>query len=174
MKARAIAFAILALLLFAGVEQASAQQEEAVRELVVAAQNITASNETAAGRARPENVAVPGDVIEYRLVFTNTRDFEMKNVAFQDPIPGGLSYLPMTARSSREDVIVEYSIDSGKTWSERPMAEVVVEGKKVTRPAPPEMYTNVRWRVTGMVAPGASVEAQFRARVSAPAAAPRK
>ena len=50
----------------------------------------------------------------------------------------------------------------------KPMAMVVEAGRKVVKPAPPEMYTNVRWKVTGEVAPGASVEAQFRTRVSGP------
>ena len=173
MKCRSIVSALL-VLLFAVGGQAFAQQGKAVRELAVIAQNITASNETAAGRARAENVAVPGDVIEYRLVFTNTRDFGMKDVVFQDPIPSGLSYMPATARASREDVVVEYSINNGTTWSAKPMVQVVENGVKVTKPASPEMYTNVRWRVTGLVAPGASVEAQFRARVGAPVAASKK
>jgi hypothetical protein len=40
------------------------------------------------------------------------------------------------------------------------------EGRKVRKPAPPEMYTNVRWKVTGAVIPGATVQASFQTRVA--------
>lgn len=174
MKRYATMAAAVLVFLSATAAQLSAQQAKPVRELAVIAQNITASNETASGKERSQDIALPGDVIEYRLVFTNTRDFGMKDVVFQDPIPSGLFYLASTARASREDVVVEYSVDSGKTWSAKPMTQVLENGVKVMRPASPEAYTNVRWRVTGMVAPGASVEAQFRARVSVPDAASKK
>jgi hypothetical protein len=45
------------------------------------------------------------------------------------------------------------------------MREVVEEGLRVTRPAPPQTYTHVRWRITGWVQPGAQVTAEFRAQL---------
>lgn len=175
MKMKSITMAVLVLV--ASGQQLAAQQKPAgqsARELIVVAQNITARNETAAGKARPDSVALPGDVVEYRLVFTNTKDFALKNVVFQDPIPAGLSFVAATAKSTREDVTVEYSVDGGKSWSAQPLVQVVENGKRVTKPASPETYTNVRWRVTGLVAPGASVEAQFRTRVNAAPSSPTK
>ena len=179
MKSLVRTFAMAALVLLAvGSQELNAQgrtaTQGAARELIVIAQNITARNETAAGKPRPDSVVAPGDVVEYRLVFTNTKDIALKNVVFQDPIPSGLSYVAGTAKSGRDDVTVEYSIDGGKSWSPRPMITVIEAGKKVTKPALPETYTNVRWKVTGSVNPGASVEAQFRTRVDAVSASKTK
>ncbi len=48
------------------------------------------------------------------------------------------------------------------------MIEDVVDGERVTRPAPPEMYTHIRWMVPGWVQPGAQVTAEFRAQLAEP------
>ena len=77
MKSLIKTFALAALVLLAvGSQELSAQSKSATqgaaRELIVIAQNITARNETAAGKPRPDSVVAPGDVVEYRLVFTNT------------------------------------------------------------------------------------------------------
>ena len=157
-------FAMAAVLVLMAAWPLSAQQPK--QELVVTAQNLTAREMATNGKARKDSVAAPGDVIEYQLVFANTKTFALKNVVFQDPIPGGLVYVPETAKSTRDDVVVEYSVDKGATWSVKPMVEVVEAGKKVSKPATPEQYTNVRWRVTGLVAPGATVEARFQTRVN--------
>ena len=68
--------------------------------------------------------------------------------------------------ASREDLRIEYSIDDGASWSERPVVQVEVAGETVDRPAPPDAYTHVRWTLTGSVNPGARVDARFRARVA--------
>jgi hypothetical protein len=56
-------------------------------------------------------------------------------------------------------------VDGGKSFSATPMIERMIDGRRVSEPAPPDSYTHVRWRVTGWVAPGATVTAQFRARL---------
>jgi hypothetical protein len=64
-------------------------------------------------------------------------------------------------------VQLEYSIDDGESWAESPEIEVVLEdGSMERRPAPPEMYTNVRWTLQGVIAPGAKIEAAYRTRVT--------
>ncbi len=134
--------------------------------LVISAQNVTAAEAATAGKPRPNgSVLLPGDVVEYRLVFTNTTGAVVKDVGFQDPLPAGVAYVAGSAGADRADAVVEYSIDRGASWSGRPEIEVVVAGQRVRQPAPAEQYTHVRWRVAGSVAPAAKVEARFRARV---------
>ena len=162
-------FSTTLLMLMLAVAPAAAQQARSAKpakELAIVAHNITAETASKAGKPRKSDAALPGDVMEYRLAFTNTHDFALKNVVFADPIPAGLQYVAETAQSTRSDVTVEYSIDNGATWSSRPMIEVLENGKKISKPAAPEQYTNVRWKVTGTVAPGATVEASFRTRVN--------
>jgi uncharacterized repeat protein (TIGR01451 family) len=105
-----------------------------------------------------------GDVVEYRLVFTNITGNPVDNIQFTDPLPEGMHYLQGTAGADREDVDVEFSLDGGTSYSEQPMVEVVVEGRTELRPASPEVYTNIRWTVHGEVQPDASVTAAFQVR----------
>lgn len=130
---------------------------------------ITAHNVTAEADERPEitsGVSRPGDVIEYRLTFTNLTGGVISDVVLNDPIPDGLVFVPGSVRISREDLLVEYSIDDGASWSENPVVQVETTGINPTQPAPAEAYTHVRWTVTGDVNPGAQVMARFRARVA--------
>jgi uncharacterized repeat protein (TIGR01451 family) len=141
---------------------AAAQQPEPIR---ITAVNRTAASEAARGTPRRDQAARPGDVLRYRLTFTNPAAQQVRGVVLSDPVPAGLRFVSGSASADRADVAVEYSIDGGRSWAAQPMETVVVDGQRVQRPAPPEKYTNVRWTVGGWVAPGATVIAEFDARV---------
>jgi uncharacterized repeat protein (TIGR01451 family) len=136
--------------------------QEAPRALVVTVANL---------RTGDAATAMPGDVMEYRLRFTNITQGEVRGVVFNNPVPKGLRYVGGSAGADRQDVVVEYSIDGGRTYSVSPMVSEVVDGKRVQKPASPELYSHVRWTVRGSIAPGASVTAEFRAAL--PAAQPK-
>lgn len=150
-----------------GVGALSGQETEERKALVLSAENLMAGDarhqEIAAKGGNPETV-LPGDVIRYRLRFTNLTEAPVRNVVFQNPVAGGLRYVTGTAGADREDVIVEYSIDGGRSYLAEPMIEELIEGRPVLRPAPAERYTHVRWTVRGWVDPGAQVTAEFQAR----------
>jgi len=129
------------------------------KPLVMTAQNLMAGDER--HRDNPRAV-MPGDVILYRLTFTNLRSDSIRNVQFHDPVPAGLRYVAGSATADRQDVTIEFSLDGGRTWSVQPMIEEVVDGRKVHRPAPPELYTNVRWSVHGWLLPNAQVTAELK------------
>jgi len=137
-------------------------QEPALR---VTAENRTAAEAARAGHARADQNARPGDVVRYRLTFTNTAGRPVRRVQLSNPLAGGMQFVASSVRASRQDAQAEYSIDGGRTFSAQPMEEVVIEGRRVRRPASPERYTNVRWIVDGFVAPGATVVAEFDARI---------
>ena len=84
-------------------------------------------------------------------------------------LENGFRFVGGSTRASRDDARAEYSADGGRTFSAQPMEEVVVEGRRVRRPVAPERYTHVRWTVDGWVAPGATVTAEFDARLAGPA-----
>jgi len=142
--------------------------QETATGLRIVALNLTAQEE---GRATPEGADAPasrpGDLIEYRLSFTNTREGAVGNVVFDDPIPVGLVYVEGSAGAEPENVVVEFSIDGGDSYTANPEIEVEEAGERVRRPAPAEAYTHVRWTVQGTLAPGEEVRAVFRVRVSA-------
>jgi uncharacterized repeat protein (TIGR01451 family) len=149
---------------------ALAQGTAAPRALVVTAENLMsgdAQHKAAASRGRDSKELMPGDVVRYRLTFTNVTPHAVKSVVFDNPLPAGLRYQGGTAASDREQVMIQYSIDGGKSYSAQPMIEVEVDGKRVQRPAPADMYTHIRWSVQGSVLPGAVVHAEFRAQLAA-------
>lgn len=154
---------IIGLALLASTLPASAQVDEP-QALVITASNVTAQ---AAGRDDANSGStVPGDVIEYQLTFTNITDGAVSDVVLNDPVPQGLVFVLGSVTASREDVRVEYSIDGGSNWSAQPTVQVQEAGQTVTRPAPADAYTHVRWIITGEVNQGAQVNARFRARVA--------
>jgi uncharacterized repeat protein (TIGR01451 family) len=156
------ALPLLALAL-AFAAPARAQQGEA---LVVTATNRTAAAEAGRGAPRNDAAARPGDVLRYRLTFRNPGGQPVRGVVLNNPVAAGLTFVAGSARSSRDDVVTEYSTDGGRTWAAQPLEEVTDEsGRRVRRPAPPEKYTHVRWTVTGFVSPGAVVTAEFDARL---------
>lgn len=155
---------LLALALSALAPAARAQQADALN---VTATNRTAAAEAQAGAPRSDAAARPGDVLRYRLTFRNPGQQPVRGVVLNNPVAAGLTFVAGSARSSRDDVVTEFSIDGGRTWAAQPTEEVTDEsGRRVRRPAPPEKYTHVRWTVTGAVNPGTTVTAEFDARLN--------
>ena len=155
----------VALVLALASGSAAAQEERAPEALVISATILTwgqARLQTIDAPDRDPNTVAPGDVVEYRLVFTNITGRPVNNIQFTDPLPEGMHYLQGTAGADREDVDVEFSLDGGASYSEQPMVEVVVDGRTEQRPASPEDYTDIRWTVHGDVQPNARVTATFQ------------
>ncbi len=160
----------LAMLFALAGGSAAAQEEREPQALVVSATILTwgdARPQTVDAPERDPNTIVSGDVVEYRLVFTNITGSPVSNIQFNDPLPEGMHYLPGTAGADREDVDVEFSLDGGTSYSEQPMVEVVVDGRTEQRPASPEDYTDIRWTVRGHIQPDARVAAAFQVRYGA-------
>jgi uncharacterized repeat protein (TIGR01451 family) len=172
---RHLRLALLVALTLAVAPAARAQQAAPRQEpLTVTATNRTAAAEAEAGTPRNSDAARPGDVLRIRLAFRNPGDRPARGVVLSNPVAVGLRYVAGSAQSSRDDVVTEYSIDGGQSWSAQPMEEVTDEsGRRVRRPAPPEKYTHVRFTVNGPISPGATVTAEFDVRLGGgrPAAA---
>lgn len=165
MKKNVITRLLPALAALALAIPAQAQQQQQAKALEITMANRTAEAEAARGAARATAEAKPGDVLHYRLLFTNTSPRTVQGIKIANPLPAGIRYVAGTARATRDDARLEYSADGGRTFSAQPMEEVEVDGRRVQRPVPAERYTHVRWTVEGRVAPGATVTAEFDARV---------
>lgn len=159
---------LLPLLVLCAVP-ALAQQAPAPSPLAVTATNRTLAADAARGTPRKDDHVRAGDVLRYRLTFTNTAGRPVRGVNLSNPLPQSFRFVGGSVRSSRDDARPEYSADGGRTFSAQPMEDVVVEGRRVRRAVAPERYTHVRWTVDGWVAPGATVTAEFDARLAGPA-----
>lgn len=147
---------------------ARGQDSEAPKPLVVTAENLMqgdARHQDYVARGGDPAAMLPGDVVRYELQFTNLTSDSVRQVVFQNEVPAGLEYVPASAGADRGDVTVEYSIDAGATYAATPMAETVIDGQTVLRPAPPETYTHIRWTLSGWLQPQAELTAEYRARL---------
>jgi uncharacterized repeat protein (TIGR01451 family) len=147
-------------------------QPEARQALVMTAVNTTAVREADRGNPRPDSLVQRGDVVQYRLLFSNVTEKPLRQIVLSNPIPAGFYMVPGSVHTNRDDVRNEYSADGGKVYAAQPMEEVLLDGKRVQRPISPDRYTHVRWTVDGWVEPKATVTADFDARlaVATPAA----
>lgn len=108
-------------------------------------------------------VLKPGDVIEYRAVYTNTSKETVRDLMATLPVPEGLEYVAKSARATDGVPAVHAATRDGKYGPEPLM---VTEGAK-TVPVPLAQYRMLRWQVGAMVA-GRSVTVSARARVPTP------
>jgi uncharacterized repeat protein (TIGR01451 family) len=158
---------VLALVLGAGAAGAQQAPTAEPQGLAVSALNRTAVAEAERGAPRPDAVVRGGDVVEYRVSFTNTNAQPVRRVVLSNPIPNGFRLVAGSISSTRNDVRTEFSADGGRTFSAQPMEVVAVEGRTVRRPVPMERYTNVRWTIEGWIAPNQTVQGDFQARLAA-------
>lgn len=168
MKGYNLTVMLAGALVLAASAELRAQNSEPPRPLVVTAENLMAGDarhqEYEARGGDPEAL-LPGDVIVYRLRFTNQRPDSVRQVVFQNAVPAGLEYVAGSAGADRTDVTVEFSVDGGATYSDAPQTEVMVDGRPETRPAPPETYTHIRWTLSGWLQPQQELTAEYRARL---------
>jgi uncharacterized repeat protein (TIGR01451 family) len=128
----------------------TAKQESPV-QLKLAAERqsiIAAASGGGTWKPLPANTSLrPGETIRYVVTASNISDRTIKKLVVNQPVPKGSVYVLGSATlPTVEGAAVDYSIDGGKTYSEKPTIRVKLEsGEIVTRPAPDSLYTNVRW-----------------------------
>ena len=97
--------------------------------------------------------AVPGEVVEYRIVVRNEGEiiFRPGTVVVTLPFGDGVAYQEDTATSLPGQIFLEFSADGGATFMEPPVLVGTGESRTVAEVA---AYDHVRWTVMGPFAPG--------------------
>lgn len=115
---------------------------------------------------KPGAAVVPGDMLEYQLVYRNAGKQALNGIEVTGPVPAKTQFVPGTARldGAREVVV---SIDGGKTFEPEPVKRVrrLPDGREETFVVPPEEYTHLRWRLGGALAAGAEKRFRYRVKV---------
>jgi uncharacterized repeat protein (TIGR01451 family) len=107
----------------------------------------------------------PGEKILYKVELTNQGDQEARKPMALGPVPAGTAFVPGTA-STGADLKIDYSLDGGKTFAEKPTVQVTgKDGKLQVVPAPPERYTTIRWTWDTPLAPGATSTVSYQVQV---------
>lgn len=92
----------------------------------------------------PADQAKPGEVLQYRAVYTNTGKRDVRQLMATLPIPAGVEYLPTTAAPAA----VLASLD-GRTYAAVPLTrkERTADGREVIVEIPASEYRFLRWAV---------------------------
>lgn len=104
--------------------------------------------------------AKPGEILEYRAVYTNDGKRDVRQLMATLPIPVGVEYLPRTAAPA----VVLASLD-GKSYAAVPLTrkERTADGRDVIRAIPASEYRFLRWAVGTLPAKQArTVKARVR------------
>lgn len=155
----------LFLLLAAWALQAQAQTSPTVQvqskppsvEAVLTQMLVTVEN----GKEvlKPVEGVKPGDLIEYRVVYTNRTTQPVRDMQATLPIPQGLEYQPRSAQPAQT---VEAAVRGG-SYAREPLMRDLGNGKKEAIPY--HEYRSLRWAIAQIPAAG-KAEVQARVRVA--------
>lgn len=109
-------------------------------------------------------LVVPGDVVEYRAVYSNRSGSALPVIATM-PIPESMEYIKASAKSNGKAVHTVAAKDA--QYAQEPLLKKVTtaSGATLSQPVPYASYRFVRWDL-GRLPPGGSVEVSVRTKVS--------
>lgn len=117
----------------------------------------------------PADQVKPGDIVEYRAVYTNAGSKPVSQLVATLPLPAGLEYTPRSAKPAAP--AAEAAAKDGR-YAPEPLKRAVA-GQREPQLVPYDEYRSLRWKL-GRLDAGAHAEVSARARVviaAAPAAA---
>ena len=120
----------------------------------------------------PAGTVEPGQVIEYRTLYTNAGAAPVSGLTVIGPVPVGTLYIGGSAATLVGHVF-EASIDGGSSWHSEPLVRRVTlpNGSQKEQVIPPAEYTHVRWQAAEPLGADGSQEYRYRVSVEAVAEA---
>lgn len=144
----------LVLLLAVFLLPNAARAQEHAPVLRVTAENISRGADSASGLLRMDDGVRAGDIIRYRLTFTNTTGEPIRHVVIRNAIPRPLRLVEGSLTISRANAQIAVIADSSRT--------LVAARSALSNPAS-KRPTDIQWLVPDWIAPGETVSASFDA-----------
>ncbi|MCK9275188.1 MAG: hypothetical protein M0P57_08865 [Syntrophales bacterium] len=159
-----ILFALLALVFMPG--GAAAQDEARLVLKTDVAKEIKVKEGTAwIIKYEPVTTTKPGDILRYTIAYHNEGNAPAVGARIVDPVPKGTVYIIGSATGTGTDI--EFSVDGGVSWQSPPVMHAVRKpgGGEKQEPAPPELFTHIKWSITKEVPAGHSDQVFFKVTV---------
>ena len=140
---------LLAILLLGFVSQAFAQQQEGITSVLEVFRITVDENGEEIAVATTD--VTPGDLIEYRLTYTNNLGNSISSLRPVLPIPIGMEYLLDSASPNPEGASLS---NTGNSFQSVPLTREVrqPDGTTVTEEVPGREYRRLRWLVPSLEA----------------------
>ena len=113
----------------------------------------------------PATMTRPGDILRYTVTYRNEGNSPAVGARIIDPIPAGTVYIKGSASGAGTGI--RFSIDGGASWQLPPVMHAVKrpDGSEKKEPAPPELFTHIRWSIVSEVPAGSSGRVFFKVTV---------
>lgn len=110
--------------------------------------------------------ASPGDIVEYRLTYTNNGDQPLSGLIITGPIPANTVYLENSA-ATQVNADFTVSIDNGDSFQAEPITKTITgdNGQSKNVEVSPSDYTQVRWQPKGSLQPDQVQQYRYRVTV---------
>lgn len=110
------------------------------------------------------NAVKPGEILDWTITSENGGDAAALNYKAVARIPKGTEFVAGTAKAEGANAV--YSIDNGKSFSDKPTIEEKQTDGTVKRVAAPvAMYTDIRYEWSDPLAQGGKRSASYKVRV---------
>lgn len=104
------------------------------------------------------SLVIPGEVIRYRLDYTNDAALPASDLVLTMPVPEVVTFIEGTANGMAESIT--YSVDNGETFSAR--GALTISDESGTRSATADDVTHIRWIIAGPVNAGETGMLSFK------------
>lgn len=106
----------------------------------------------------------PGEILDWTITSENSGNAAARDYKAVAHIPRGTEFVAGSAKGEGAEAV--YSIDNGKSFSDKPMIdEKQADGTVKRVAAPVAMYTNIRYEWPDPLAQGGKLAASYKVRV---------
>ncbi len=167
--ARPIIMVVLGIMLLSGAvvfaSKGSKQLVSYFRPSVKVTLSGSVSRDGGAVELSKAGFVKPGEILNWKIVSENKGDGVAKGYNTIGQVPVGTEFVAGSANGD-DSAVVKYSVDRGKSFSEKPMVrQKQADGSEKLVPAPVSMYTQVQFVWENSLDSGKKLNASYSVRV---------